>query len=122
MKLCVMREKYYKKARDRKAPSESLVRLYKSLQRLCIRVYPEDGTSPQRESPSLYNEYEVFWYTAAILVLSGQLSKHLLTDFIVDIESKFCYYCDSFDHSEFSIMQAFKVISILHNQDKRARI
>ena len=99
MKLCVMREKYHKKARHRKAPSESLVRLYKSLQRLCIRVYPEDGASPTREDPTKYNEYEVFWYTASVLALSGQLSRHVLTDFAVDIESKFSYFCDHFDHS-----------------------
>jgi len=59
---------------------------------------------------------------AGALAQSSRLRKHIMTDFVADLESNFIYYCENHDHSDFSLMQAWKCMSVLHNYEKTYRL
>jgi len=69
IKLVTLREKKLNKIKHEDEPSDSHVRLFKSLQRLCIRFDPTKVASIERvdKQQSNFNEHEKFWFVAGTL-------------------------------------------------------
>ena len=69
IKLITLREKKFNKIKHQDAPSDSHVRLFKSLQKLCIRFKPINAAFIERvdKERANFNDHEKFWFVAGSL-------------------------------------------------------
>ena len=81
----------------------------------------------RRSDKHAFNGHEIYWQICNVLIafnnrMDHRLASHLVLDFVYDLDRKFAYYCESMDHTQFSLMSAFKAISLAHGTANRKAV
>ena len=77
-----------------------------------------------RSDKDSFNGHEIYWQICNVLIafnnrMDHRVASHLVLDFVYDLDRKFAYYCESMNHTQFSLMSAFKAISLAHGTSRQ---
>ena len=78
----------------------------------------------QRSMRTAFNQHDIYWQVINAIVafnnrIDQRVANHLILDFIFDLERKFDYYCENMDHSQFSLLKAWKALSLVHDRGSK---